>query len=149
MAVLAFASFNGVPGTDLVDYTPDTGGQFIEHPHESAGQAVISNEGRARGNLAAASTVVLAAPMPVADYRVRGVMHVKSLLGACAVVARNALDARTGVLVGYQASISSWIIAEMVTGAITQIQTVPQALSVGNDYEIELDVHGNTLDAYV
>src|SRR5690606_26402837 len=149
MAVLAFASFNGVPGTDLVDYTPESGGSFFEHPQENAGQAVISDEGRARGNASQTVSILYDPQVPTPDCEASCTVHVKSLTGACGLVARSSDQSRTAVTVGYNAAGGVWVIAELINGVLGASQFIPETLSTNEDYALRMVCQGNVIEAYV
>src|SRR5690606_2862801 len=136
-------------GTDLVDHTPDSGGAWEEHAVDNAGQAVISDENRARGNASATVSLLHTVAPPSADYSVRGTMHVKSVAGACGLVARSQSDERTAVTLGYNALAGAWILAELVEGVIGESQFIPGTLDEDTDYELELVVEGDTVAGYV
>src|SRR5690606_37113442 len=138
MAVLAFASFNGVPGTDLVDYTPESGGSFFEHPQENAGQAVISDEGRARGNASQTVTILYDPQVPTPDCEVSCTVHVKSVTGSCALAARTSDQSRTGVFLGYDAALGLWVFAELINGVLGARQFIPETLSTNEDYALRM-----------
>lgn len=149
MAIVAFDTFTDTPGTDLVNHTPDSGGAWEEHGVDNAGQAVISNENRARGNAAATVSLLHTVAPPTADYSVRGTMHVKSVAGACGLVARSQSDEQTAVTLGYNAFAGVWVLAELVDGVIGESQFIPATLDEDTDYELELVVEGDTVAGYV
>lgn len=149
MAVVAYDSFTDTAGTDLLDHEPDSGGAWKANATLNAGQAVISNEGRARANDSDLISLYHTTEPEDADYEVRTVLHVKSLTGIAGLVARASKSHATAVTVAYDASVGMWFLANLVNDIPTAIDTAFQSLTPGNDYVVRLVVKGTTAEAWV
>src|SRR5690606_22032757 len=121
VAIIAFDTFTDTPGTDLVDHTPDSGGAWEEHAVDNAGQAVISDANRARGNSDDVVTLYHTAVPPSADYEVSAVIHVLTAAGNAGITIRLDPEEATTVALGYDSSIAggAWLLVEYVDGAVT------------------------------
>src|SRR5690606_7454212 len=132
-------------------YTPESGGAFIEHPQENAGQAVISDQGRARGNINATVSLYHTAVPPSADYEVSATLHVFTTSGAAGLVMRMDTEESTAVALGYDPTIAggSWLLAEYIDGVVTNFALFPQVLTPGTSYAVRMVGQGATITAYI
>lgn len=143
MAILAQDTFTDVIGTFLEAHTPDSGGTWIEHPANAAGNHVITDQNRLRCS-AGTSAYYLDTVLPV-EYDLECDLFVKSLIGSWGIMSRmSSVSPLEGYFLRWTPTTGLWELFKFVAGASTLITSATQSYSVGQQVHVKLI----TRDAY-
>jgi hypothetical protein len=143
-------SFTGAAGTLLSDHTADSGSTWTHWTNDTA-TSVLSDSNRLRRNGTGGVTYLTSAVPPGADYQVSADIYVKSLLSndAAGVVGRfdtsNTNGTGTRYMARYNVSAGYWELRKDVNGGGTLLGSYTATPTVGQTYNVALDMKGSTI----
>lgn len=135
----------------LSSHTPEQGGPITQHPTAGGLFYIVNHRAVCRSAAAGKGVMIYGATPASADYSVQADVRIFDATGAVGIVGRCSATASTFYYAYITNNNSELVLAKMVGGAITTLDTFNSAgfFDAGSTYELTLEMTGTAIKAYV